>query len=737
MALRRSTDILRLDVRKSMTVLDSLFVRNDSNVYQLEAQLLDAGAVIDLTGRTVEIRFRTPDNRIISAGATVIEPTTDGKIYYLIPNNVYSVAGTIYGEYSIYEGDSRLTGSQFTATIREDIPGDDAITADDRYPILTTLIASVQGAIQTAVDTITGSWVIGGISKTLQGWIEYLDGNIVYTYNLLDDKIDEQVESLGSDISQEILDRTADDITLGNNIVYTYDLLYDRIDEDVDSLQEGINAEALSRTAVSNKAYQWRGALPTTANAHYVHDEIDNLHDGTYYCDSTACYKLGLGYRGYGAGILTKWVAYFDGQYWSMSTFFDLTIKSYIWGQYATLDGESFNPYGDDWYNINYSNNIAGGGAVGYLASAGLGGAIGSCAIAGDGFAGGMNAITEDINGDLLDAIQLGTGTNTEPRTLKVYDTVIVDANGKIVQIAEEKGVVGGIAAYDDTLKALNGVEVDTLTITAPAANTGIAQFSLNDVHYNVTAYEGDTAEQIATNIGLQTYDGWTVVVNDTQVIFTAITIGSKISPSFDGTDAGTDGYFTTVQNVGGKVDIGADGRAIQFSTADKLSLDSFGNSDIYYCKSTSIWDISGLNMTGFEVTDMIEFKIFAEALIKNGANAFRIELNADRTSTNYYLNLNGTNSNSNLINNATGITNGQWLIFKGTMKLTPSGNESTFIGMVEGTVTIRKTDNSILSKFPLTLFTKKNISSITEFGIYTSTESGIAIGSSNSITNV
>lgn len=69
------------------------------------------------------------------------------------------------------------------------------------------------------------------------------------------------------------------------------------------------------------------------------------------------------------------------------------------------------------------------GGAVGYTAQTTNGGAIGRSARAGEGFAGGNSARATDTSGNGIDAIQLGTGTNSNPKTFQVYDDNIYDAN--------------------------------------------------------------------------------------------------------------------------------------------------------------------------------------------------------------------------------------------------------------------------------------------------------------------
>ena len=71
------------------------------------------------------------------------------------------------------------------------------------------------------------------------------------------------------------------------------------------------------------------------------------------------------------------------------------------------------------------------GVSIGGNASASNGVAVGVSAKTGDGFAGGYQAKTVNENGVVIDAIQLGTGTNTQEKTLQVYNDNIYNANTK------------------------------------------------------------------------------------------------------------------------------------------------------------------------------------------------------------------------------------------------------------------------------------------------------------------
>ena len=73
-----------------------------------------------------------------------------------------------------------------------------------------------------------------------------------------------------------------------------------------------------------------------------------------------------------------------------------------------------------------------GGGSAGKNANSNAGGAVGADAKAGAGFAGGSGAKAVNSSNNGIDAIQLGTGTNSTPKTLQVYGHQLLDANGNI-----------------------------------------------------------------------------------------------------------------------------------------------------------------------------------------------------------------------------------------------------------------------------------------------------------------
>ena len=78
-------------------------------------------------------------------------------------------------------------------------------------------------------------------------------------------------------------------------------------------------------------------------------------------------------------------------------------------------------------------NELANGGAIGSNASTeNGGGAVGNGAVANAGFAGGDSAKTVSASGKSINAIQLGTGVNPNPKTLQIYDYQLMKADGTI-----------------------------------------------------------------------------------------------------------------------------------------------------------------------------------------------------------------------------------------------------------------------------------------------------------------
>jgi hypothetical protein len=83
------------------------------------------------------------------------------------------------------------------------------------------------------------------------------------------------------------------------------------------------------------------------------------------------------------------------------------------------------------------------GAAMGDAAESDDGGAIGKSAVTGDGFAGGKSAFATDdgtISGNGIDAIQLGSGGNTNPLSLQIYGYPLMGSSG-FIPVARLTGI--------------------------------------------------------------------------------------------------------------------------------------------------------------------------------------------------------------------------------------------------------------------------------------------------------
>lgn len=101
----------------------------------------------------------------------------------------------------------------------------------------------------------------------------------------------------------------------------------------------------------------------------------------------------------------------------------------------------------------------------------------GNGTVTGKGVAAGFKARTINENGDPIDAIQLGEGTNYIPRTFKVYDTHILLANGMINPeiLPNQDGGTGGIVR--DTIitdKPVTVVEANYMNYLADAVYNNV-----------------------------------------------------------------------------------------------------------------------------------------------------------------------------------------------------------------------------------------------------------------------
>ena len=125
---------------------------------------------------------------------------------------------------------------------------------------------------------------------------------------------------------------------------------------------------------------------------------------------------------------------------------------------------------------VGHNASSVDGGAVGSGASTITGGAIGDGASSGEGFSGGRLATvaTNPEDGDLINAIQLGQGLNSNPFTLQVYNHTVMEADGSLPYVHTARPHIKTENAETLELNSIYDLGVQTnLTLTLPSANYG------------------------------------------------------------------------------------------------------------------------------------------------------------------------------------------------------------------------------------------------------------------------
>ncbi|MBR2471272.1 MAG: hypothetical protein IKB55_01175 [Clostridia bacterium] len=98
------------------------------------------------------------------ADGTVVIAKSDDCKSFVLPGNMYAVAGEVLFEIALYNATGGcITTKVVTATVRKGL-GEEGITADDRYPALTIMINEVTALKLSVADTISE---FGDISAAL------------------------------------------------------------------------------------------------------------------------------------------------------------------------------------------------------------------------------------------------------------------------------------------------------------------------------------------------------------------------------------------------------------------------------------------------------------------------------------------------------------------------------------------------------------------------------------------
>ena len=166
---------------------------------------------------------------------------------------------------------------------------------------------------------------------------------------------------------------------------------------------------------------------------------------------------------------------------------------------YATVDHKHTTTNGGSAHGDGATATY--GGAMGKNSNAARGGAIGYGAKATDGFSGGWAAKAE------VDAIQLGSGTNTEGKSLQVYDTKLMNGSG-MIPFARYAKFVKGTTAYNLTSGTVANEHIVHSETNTPSENPGtIIVMPVMRCSFNLVATvrysRGSTMVQVTRPVGM------------------------------------------------------------------------------------------------------------------------------------------------------------------------------------------------------------------------------------------
>jgi hypothetical protein len=117
------------------------FIRDDTNVNIMNITLVSNGIPIDITGCTVELRFKKSDKTTVLGMAEIVNALTGNIKYKLGTNEIASIGNVLVGIMIYGQNGERASSYPFRFSVIADMDDQyDAISSTE-YPILTQLIS--------------------------------------------------------------------------------------------------------------------------------------------------------------------------------------------------------------------------------------------------------------------------------------------------------------------------------------------------------------------------------------------------------------------------------------------------------------------------------------------------------------------------------------------------------------------------------------------------------------------
>jgi hypothetical protein len=120
--------------------------QNDTASRFLDVSLYDNGTPIDLTGQSVKIYFKKPDDTEVFTEGEITDATA-GRCQFELTTQTLAAYGDLQAEISIWDGDTEvLTTQTFIIYVLKMLRSDNTVESTNEFGVLVTLFQSIQNS---------------------------------------------------------------------------------------------------------------------------------------------------------------------------------------------------------------------------------------------------------------------------------------------------------------------------------------------------------------------------------------------------------------------------------------------------------------------------------------------------------------------------------------------------------------------------------------------------------------
>jgi|GEM_PF-5800633 len=131
--------------------------QSDTNSRFLDVVLYDGSLPVDLTGHSVKIYFKKPDNTEVFTEGQVTDATA-GRCQFELTSQTLAAYGNLQAEISLWDGGTQvLTTQTFTISVLELLRSDNTVESTNEFGVLVTLFQNIHNSLDI-MNTIIGSF---------------------------------------------------------------------------------------------------------------------------------------------------------------------------------------------------------------------------------------------------------------------------------------------------------------------------------------------------------------------------------------------------------------------------------------------------------------------------------------------------------------------------------------------------------------------------------------------------